>query len=307
VNAVLGGLDLPLHRFALYAALLFGVWQVARERWPDTYQFLLTFPFTRGQLVTVKFLFGIATLLVPLVLSVGLLLLAPAILPAVYEPAQVWQWFSYVTPILLVSFAVGFFAATWTGHITASVAAAFALFFWPHLVRFMLFDFFLWDPTTSWGYTIDQVLQTIALDALFIQYVWNTTPEWPPFALTGMTIVLFFFSRIVFQRNYMENNGNLLMWGSPWQFGMVASPLLGGFLLTMVYHILFFRWVESVWLPIPFFLTGSIIGWFLIQRWRKSFDSSQSVSKSGYKQENQQPNLQGKDDSYVGLNFGKRQ
>ncbi|PTM57812.1 ABC transporter permease [Desmospora activa] len=256
----------------LLPVLLFGVWLVAQERTPDTYSFLSAAPFTRDQIITVKFLLGAGSVLAAMIFNLLFVLVMQLVLPAVYSSMDGLLWFAFVTPILLVTFAIGFFAATWTGHPIVAGIAALGLFFWPILLRKFAMSYFevnYWVIKVLW-----EIERNISLDHALHWYRGSSGPWWKPPLFLVVTVILFFLSRWIFVRNPFENNGQpqLLIWGTTWQLGAILIPIAGGILAMIVYPIFFTRLHTTF----PIFLAGVVLGLIAYRLWRNSSQAKET-------------------------------
>lgn len=204
------GYILPLHQSALLAALLWGVWLMAAERFPNTYSFLASFPVNRTQIFHSKFFFGVLVVLTAMTINLAGFLLLKLVLPVKYTAYEALGWFLYCTPLLIALFSLGFFAASWTGNVISGAGAALALSVAPVVLETVIAELFYRNP-------VAMALPSLLTDRLFLySYLWRYIQEaqwWDPLFLLLFSVILFRISRALFLRNAMERNGQILQWG----------------------------------------------------------------------------------------------
>ncbi|GAA5346988.1 ABC transporter permease subunit [Planifilum fimeticola] len=113
----------PLFPLAPVAVGLWGVLLIARERTPNTLEFLAAAPVSRREIAVTKFFFGamsiIGMMTVNLLFVLGIMLVAPV----GYTWTEALFWFAYCVSYLLSLFSLGFLIAVVTGNWVANLGA----------------------------------------------------------------------------------------------------------------------------------------------------------------------------------------
>jgi ABC-type transport system involved in multi-copper enzyme maturation permease subunit len=225
--------------FAVLVALGLGALGIAQERPENTLEFLVTTPVSRREIAATKFLVGIGGLLG--IMAVNFLFISgmALILPANYTIMDAFTWFVLETVVLLALFGLGFLVAVVTGNILGSLLGALIVPFCPVAITGTLW--YLSETigvfprgTEHAAFTIfTNIGQYLTLPHYIINYhdfVLQAAFLVP--ALLLATLLFFFISIALFERNPLERSGQLLVFGDTRKVIRVVVSLIFAVIVT---------------------------------------------------------------------------
>ena len=234
----------PLFPLAPVAVGLWGVLLIARERTPNTLEFLAAAPVSRREIAGTKLFFGAASIIgmmtVNLLFVLGIMLVAPV----GYTWTEALFWFAYCVSYLLSLFSLGFLIAAVTGNWVATLGAVLLC---SHLhwlladtIRFFGLPMGLSD--SAWE-RIRNGLEYIDLFFYLSYYAIGQVHMGHVAALFTAFLVLGMLSLRLFEKSPLEKNGQAFVFGSARLFWRFFIPLIPAALVGYVFS---FNWISGL-------------------------------------------------------------
>jgi ABC-type transport system involved in multi-copper enzyme maturation permease subunit len=223
---------------------LWGVLLIARERTPNTLEFLAAAPVSRREIAVTKFFFGamsiIGMMTVNLLFVLGIMLVAPV----GYTWTEALFWFAFCVSYLLSLFSLGFLIAVVTGNWVANLGAVLLC---SHLhwlladtIRFFGLPMGLSDSALE---RIRNGLEYIDLFFYLSYYAIGQVHMGHVAALFTAFLVLGMLSLRLFEKSPLEKNGQAFVFGSARLFWRFFIPLIPAALVGYVFS---FNWISGL-------------------------------------------------------------
>lgn len=221
---------------AIITVIVLAALMLAGERGSGL-NYLVSTPVSRRQIITAKYIVGSLAVLAIMLLISLFLIVAGKVLPAQYIAQEVIQWAVLTTAALLCIFSLALLMASFSGGIVSSIIFAHIIVGLPWmLVSLTLYVF-------RQFYTVSAALELKAryiITYLFIpdyisrdgRYIWSgngsqfidrVIPDYPlEITLLLLAALLFFWLAIkIFEKNPLERQGELLLFGNFKQIGAI--------------------------------------------------------------------------------------
>ena len=226
---------------AIIAVIVLAALMLAGERGSGL-NYLVSTPVSRRQIITAKYIVGSLAVLAIMLLISLFLIVAGKVLPAQYSAQEVIQWAVLTTAALLCIFSLALLVASFSGGILSSIIFAHIIVGLPWmLVSLTLYVF-------RQFYTVSAALELKAryiITYLFIpdyisrdgRYIWSgnssqfidrVIPDYPlEITLLLLAALLFFWLAIkIFEKNPLERQGELLLFGNFKKIGAIFLSFL---------------------------------------------------------------------------------
>ena len=205
--------------------------------------------------------------------------MAALILPAKYTLIAAVKWFALAGAVLLAIFSISFFVSTITGNNFAAVIGVQGVIFSPFIIGEMLLKILASYGIITWGNSrIHDVVSYIGEHLTLPFYLgygdardvgeMMLALDIPIMLLVAM--VFYLFSVSLFERNPLERNGQVLMFGNFMSMLKVGVPLIVAVIATA---IMAEEFKPGVLIMITIFLGVYAVGmtiFLLIDRIRRS-------------------------------------
>ncbi|HBQ26423.1 MAG TPA: hypothetical protein DD791_08525 [Syntrophomonas sp.] len=236
IKAVLATGSSTTETIAIIAVIVLAALMLAGERGSGL-SYLVSTPVSRREIITAKYIVGSLGILAIILFISVFLIVAGQLLPAQYVAQEVIQWAVLTTAALLCLFSLALLVATFSGGILSSVLFTTIIMGLP----WMLLGISL--ATFRQFYAVSAALELKAryiVTYLFIpdyitrdgRYIWSgnssqfidrVIPDYPlEITLLLLASFLFFWLAIkVFEKNPLERQGELLLFGNFKQIGAI--------------------------------------------------------------------------------------
>ena len=226
---------------AIIAVIVLASLMLAGERGSGL-NYLASTPVSRRQIMTAKYIVGSLGILAIMLFISLFLIVAGQVLPAQYSAQEVMQWAALTTAALLCLFSLALLVASFSGGILSSAlfTAIFMGLPWM-LVSLTLYVFRQFCTVSA---ALELKVRYI-VTYLFIpdyitrdgRYIWSSdsiqvidrvTPDYPlEITLLLLASLLFFWLAIkIFEKNPLERQGELLLFGNFKQIGAIFLSFL---------------------------------------------------------------------------------
>lgn len=227
-----------------YVVIGMGIMTVSSDRINRGFEFLITTPVSRREILNSKFFLGAVAIAIMMAVNYLFAVGAAMILPAQYNIQSATEWFLLAGSVLLAIYSLSFFVATITGNVLAAGVGAFGLLVSPTLIHNGLSELI----GLTYTYANSSYMQTSSyLQKLFfipeylvydISNVDGSVILINTFTMFLVSIVFYILAVVFFEKNPIELNGHLLLFGKidilakfglPFLIaGMGTSPFFGG-------------------------------------------------------------------------------
>ena len=237
-------------------AILFG-----EEKRKKTFETLAVMPYTRYEIYFNKLLLSIISVILPIVIN-GIIMLAMLgfnkELRNFYSTIDVlkWAWMSFYTILPFLGFS--FLFATITGTtlsqiILTGIFLIFPIGFW-YLLRL---NFWKWGLGDVYIYKYEAFFEKICLLSVFDK-------ELSPIYLIIISIAMFVVSKILFDKNKMERNGETLEFEGIEMFFKVGVSICTMLLMGIIFDgvINGYEYNSKMWLVFGY-IVGIFVGWIV--------------------------------------------
>lgn len=241
IKAVLATGSSTTETIAIIAVIVLAALMLAGERGSGL-NYLVSTPVSRRQIITAKYIVGSLGILAIMLFISLFLIVAGQQLPASYSTLEVIQWAILTTVALLCLFSLALLVASFSGGILSSVLFTTIIMGLPWILSGISL------ATFRQFYAVSAALELKAryiVTYLFIpdyitrngRYIWSSdniliidqvTPNYPlEITILLVAALLFFWLAIkVFEKNPLERQGELLLFGNFKQVGAVFLSFL---------------------------------------------------------------------------------
>ena len=234
--------DSSLNIIGVYVAIGIGVQLMARERSHNTLEFLVATPVSRREIVQVKYFLGAGVILVILLVNFLFVSMAALILPAKYTLIAAVKWFALAGAVLLAIFSISFFVSIITGNsfaVLIGVQVIFSPFFIGEMLLKILACYGIIPYTNS---RIHEVVSYIGEHLTLPFYLGHGDARDVGEMMLALDIpimllvalVFYLFSVSLFERNPLERNGQVLMFGNFMSMLKVGVPFIAAVIATAI-------------------------------------------------------------------------
>ena len=198
-----------------FTALALGAYLLSQERSENTLEFLVNSPVGRRDIVNAKFAVGVTTILSGVLLVFLFAFCASIFLTAKYDMDSVFQWFAWTVVVMLTIFSLGFFVSTLTGNRLAAGIGAFTVLYFPFFISVMLEKVLASFGVIPWATSkFNKVTFAVADHMTLPNYLTGGIGNLLDIVLIlGTTFAFYHLSVFTFERNNLERNGRVLMFG----------------------------------------------------------------------------------------------
>jgi hypothetical protein len=254
----------PLFGWAPVAVWLWGILLIARERMPNTLEFLAAAPVSRREIAVAKFFFGTVSIVGMMTVNLLFVLGLSLVAPAGYTLPEALFWYVYCVSFLLSIFSLGFLIAVVTGNWMASLGAA-VLYFLLSRVIFGVIHFFavpmgIPDPALA----RIRVGMEYADPFTYLQiYQSGQAHMGHVTALFAVFLVLGILSLRLFEANPLEKNGQAFMFGNSRLFWGFFIPLIPAVMVGYVFNI---SWISALFFGGLAYVAGIRVADYLMRQ-----------------------------------------
>lgn len=241
IKAVLVAGSSTTETIAIIAVIVLAALMLAGER-GNGLNYLVSTPVSRRQIITAKYIVGSLGILAIMLFISLFLIVAGQVLPAQYIAQEVIQWGALTTTALLCLFSLALLVASFSGGILSSVIFAHIIIGLPWMLVSLILQIFRQFCQVS---SALEVKARYIVTYLFIpdyitrdgRYIWSgnnsqfidrVVPDYPlEITLLLLAAFLFFWLAIrIFEKNPLERQGELLLFGNFKQIGAVFLSFL---------------------------------------------------------------------------------
>jgi ABC-type transport system involved in multi-copper enzyme maturation permease subunit len=230
-NVLLG--HIPFFPYAALGAAGLGGFLLSQERtWANTLDFLVATPVSRREIISAKFVTGLKMIGIVWVVNLAFVLLMALLFHSQFSGWLVIKFFGAHAVFLLAIYSAGFLVAAFCGNILSTAIGLVALNVGPYLIGNTLLDFTQRYVVHDFSSGNGMYYQTFArvMDALSLFHYATLEVDRidsiQVVCLLAVALVFYLLTLYVFERNAMERNGRLLMFGDFWKLAQLFVPLV---------------------------------------------------------------------------------
>lgn len=221
---------------AIIAVIVLAALMLAGERGSGL-NYLVSTPVSRREIITAKYIVGSLGILAIMLFITLFLLVAGQLLPAQYSAQEVIQWATLTTAALLCLFSLALLVASFSGGILSSVLFTAIIMGLPWMLVSLTMYVFRQFCTVS---TALELKARYIVTYIFIpdyitrdgRHIWNSNsnqfidrvaPDYPLeiIALLLASLLFFWLAINIFEKNPLERQGELLLFGNFKQIGAI--------------------------------------------------------------------------------------
>jgi ABC-type transport system involved in multi-copper enzyme maturation permease subunit len=226
---------------AMIAVIVLAALMLAGERGSGL-NYLVSTPVSRRQIITAKYIVGSLGILAIMLIISLFLIVSGKVLPAQYSTQEVIQWATLTTAALLCLFSLALLVASFSGGILSSVLFTAIIMGLPWMLVSLTMYVFRQFCTVS---TALELKARYIVTYIFIpdyitrdgRHIWNSNsnqfidrvaPDYPLeiIALLLASLLFFWLAINIFEKNPLERQGELLLFGNFKQIGALFISFL---------------------------------------------------------------------------------
>ena len=226
---------------AMIAVIVLAALMLAGERGSGL-NYLVSTPVSRRQIITAKYIVGSLGILAIMLIISLFLIVSGKVLPAQYSTQEVIQWATLTTAALLCLFSLALLVASFSGGILSSVLFTAIIMGLPWMLVSLTMYVFRQFCTVS---TALELKARYIVTYIFIpdyitrdgRHIWNSNsnqfidrvaPDYPLeiIALLLASLLFFWLAINIFEKNPLERQGELLLFGNFKQIGELFISFL---------------------------------------------------------------------------------
>lgn len=200
-------------------AFVLGIFLLSDEKKNGTLEFLLATPVTRREVVKAKYVTGVSVLVLNVIVVAFYLSGLVLSISTPYTLVDIWVWFIRMAAVLAAVFSLSFAASTVAGNAVSSGILSAGFIFGPDLVLMGLRDFLYGMGLICPGYGLGFMLERLAhtsglLGSVILEGGRTILPSLTASTLLVLLCIgLYYLSVWLFDRNPLERNGEILVFG----------------------------------------------------------------------------------------------
>ncbi len=243
IKAILATGSSTTEVIAIIAAIVLAALMLAGERGSGL-NYLVSTPVSRREIITAKYIVGSLGILAMMLFISLFLIVAGQLLPAQYSAQEVIQWAGLTTAALLCLFSLALLVAAFSGGILSSALFTAIIMWLPWMLVSLTMYVFRQFCAVS---TALELKARYIVAYLFIpdyisrdgRHIWSSnsnqfidrvTPDYPLeiIALLLASLLFFWLAIKIFEKNPLERQGELLLFGNFKQIGAIFVSFLMG-------------------------------------------------------------------------------
>jgi ABC-type transport system involved in multi-copper enzyme maturation permease subunit len=287
INIILAPGSSTMETTAMIVAVLLAALMLAGER-GGSLNYLVSTPVSRREIIKAKFITGSLALIVIMSLISLFLLVSMQVLPAQYSARQVIQWAGLTTAALICLFSLALMVASFSGGILSSALFTAIITGLPWMlvsVTTQVLHKFYQIPT-MFELKVNYIVTYLCIPDYITRdgrYIWSSDsnlvidrviPDYPlEITVLLLAALLFLWLAIkIFEKNPLERQGELLLFGNFKQIGLIFLSFLSALGWagdTATSLTLFLIYFPLMWLGLYLALAALawVITWLTWQAW----------------------------------------
>lgn len=241
IKAILAAGGSTTEAIAIIAVIVLAALMLAGERGSGL-NYLVSTPVSRRQIITAKYIVGSLGILAIMLFISLFLIVAGQVLPAQYTAQELIQWAVPTTAALLCLFSLALLVASFSGGILSSIIFAHIIMGLPWILVSLTLQVFRQFCQISSALEVKaRYIETYLFIPDYItrdgRYIWSgnsnqfidrVIPDYPvEITLLLLASFLFFWLAIkIFEKNPLERQGELLLFGNFKQIGAIFLSFL---------------------------------------------------------------------------------